>query len=638
MSGIAGFINHTNKSQLAENANKIQFHRGPDQQRNWEDKYISLSQQFFHTGEYTFPSDIIVEDDQFVLIFDGEIYNQEELIYHIQLTDSNFSSYYDAEIILKLFRCLGVSMLKFINGMFAIAIYNKKNQELFLARDHFGVKPLFYTDTNNGFAFSSELKTLLTIPGFEKTINEKALVSSLNYVWVSGQDCMFKNAFKLAPAHYCIYSSGIPVLQIRYWDINDADQNTISNEESLADHIGKKFKESVLRRLKNDKKVSCFLSGGLDSSLVSAVTHEKQKSLSTYTIGFTSEDKKVEKMPDDEMYASYLANYKGFDHNKIEITADIIKSLPDIVRILDEPIGDPAAINTYLICKAVKEKGVNVMLAGVGSDEIFMGHRAGKATIWSQNYFNKLPSILQKGIVNVGNRIPVMIGNNGFRFGRWAKRFLSFVSLPIDQAYMRSYSYYSPEKLINLVTDKYKKAVPEIIQEHKDIFEKKFSNDPINQICYTDINMFLVGLNLTYTDRASMAASVRIRMPFVDKCFIEESMRLQGKYKLRRNTSKYILKIAAKKFIPSKIINRPKAAFSAPIRSWISKDLRSLVDDLLSEVNINKRGILNYSEVKKMIDNDRNGLEDNAYHIYQLLTLELWFKEFIDKNWEISTS
>lgn len=631
MCGIAGFISFPNKSSLAASANQTQKHRGPDKQCIWEDDYISLSQQYLHLAKGAIPHDTLLQKDELVLVFDGELYNIPELRSLLEQKNIKVSSDNSREIVLELFALMGENMLQHLNGMFAFAIYNSKTNDLFLARDHVGIKPLFYTQMNNSFAFSSELKTLVSIPGFDRTLDPKALVSSLNYIWVSGSDSMFKNAKKLTPAHYLKYRKNKTIEIKRYWDINDKVMNKIFDEQKLADHLGAEFEASVLRHLNDDVNVSCFLSGGLDSSLVSSITYKKQKQLSTYTIQVAEKDKKVEQMPDDEKYAAYLAEYMGFDHNVIQINPEIVKSLPQIVRILDEPVGDPAAINTYLICKAVKDRGINIMLAGMGSDEIFLGHRGGKATLWTQQYFNKMPGFLRNTIVAVGNRMPVMIGKRGFRFGRWVKRFLSFVNLPIDQAYMRSYSYYSPEQLKKLVTPDYKDAVDTIVAEHKKIFESKFDGDPVNQICYTDINMFLVGLNLTYTDRASMAASVRVRMPFVDKVFVEEVMRLQGKYKLRGGVGKYIMKVAAKKFIPEKIINRPKAAFGAPIRSWISNDLRGMVDDLLSEENVKRRGILNYQEVKRIIENDRKGTEDNAYQIYQFLTLELWCKEFLDK-------
>jgi asparagine synthase (glutamine-hydrolysing) len=195
---------------------------------------------------------------------------------------------------------------------------------------------------------------------------------------------------------------------------------------------------------------------------------------------------------------------------------------------------------------------------------------------------------------------------------------------------MRSYSYYSPGQLKELVKPAYQEAIPALLKEHDDIFNAQFKGDLVNQMCNTDLSMFMLGLNLTYTDRASMAASVEVRVPFIDKIVIEKAMQIPGRYKIYKKEPKYILKKVAESFLPKSIIYRPKAAFGAPIRSWISKDLRGMVDELLSKEVIEKRGILNFGAVKKLIEDDRRGVEDNAYQIYQLITLELWFREFLD--------
>ena len=201
--------------------------------------------------------------------------------------------------------------------------------------------------------------------------------------------------------------------------------------------------------------------------------------------------------------------------------------------------------------------------------------------------------------------------------------------MSISSSYRMSYSYYSKSKLQKLILDS-EKYIDSIYEQHDEIFNKKSDYDLINKMCFTDINMFMVGLNLTYTDRSSMAQSVEVRVPFIDKKLIEYVMTIPGTFKYKRNISKYILKKVAEKHIPKNIVYRDKASFGAPIRSWISKDLKPTVDKLLSEENVKKRGIFNYSEIKKMIDADRKGEEDYAYQIYQLLTIEYWFREFVD--------
>jgi asparagine synthase (glutamine-hydrolysing) len=334
-------------------------------------------------------------------------------------------------------------------------------------------------------------------------------------------------------------------------------------------------------------------------------------------------------MPDDEKYAAIIAKKFDLDHHVIQISPDILKEFPKMVAILDEPIGDPAAINTYLICKAAREKGVKVLLSGMGADEIFFGYRRQKATLIAAKY-NKLPVFVKNQIATIVEKLPVKIGSRGFKIGRWAKRFISFANLPIEEAYMRSYSYYDPKDLNILLKEEHSHAIEELREEHKELFYSKYNGDIINQICNVDIQMFMLGLNLTYSDRASMAASVEVRVPFIDKIVVTKAMQIPGHFKIKKGISKYILKKVAENFLPKKIIYRRKASFGAPIRSWISSDLKEMVNNLLSEESVNKRGLLNYSFIKGLIDKDRTGEEDNAYQIYQLLTLELWCREYLD--------
>ena len=629
MCGLAGFTGFDNNTELAEMANKIQQHRGPDNQSIWKDDFIALAHQRLSIIDLTDAANQPFVKHNLIIIFNGEIYNYKELqIKLINEKNVHFVTASDTEVVLEMFKHFGKTSLDYFIGMFVFAIYNIEDKSLFIARDHFGIKPIFYTLINNSFAFSSELKTLVKVPGFDKTINSKSLVSCLNYSWVSGNETMFNNCYKLPPAHYLTYTVKYGLKIIKYWELDDAPSIIKSEKETIKDVLNT-VDSSVKRHMIADVPVSSFLSGGLDSSLISVLAKEKNDLLSSYTISMSVQDKKIEQMPDDLVYAKSLAMQFNLDHNIIEINADILKDFPKLVSALDEPIGDPAAIITYLICKAAQQNGVKVLLSGMGADEIYFGYRRQKATLLSVKY-NKLPKYIKTSILTLINILPVRLFGKGFKLGRWSKRFLTFATLPVDEAYMRSYSYYSPEELVKLLKDNYQPFIDVLREEHKLIFDSKYKGDIINQICNTDIHMFLQNLNLTYTDRASMAASVEVRVPFVDKVLLTKAMQIPGHLKIKGNESKFILKKAAEYKIPKKIIYRPKASFGAPIRSWISNELRSLVDELLSEKNINKRGFVNYSFVKNMIDKDRDGKEDRAYQIYQLLTIELWCRAYLD--------
>ena len=633
MCGLAGFTGFKNNIQLAENANKCQQHRGPDNQSVWYDENIALAHQRLSIIDLSNEANQPFIKNDLIIIFNGEIYNYKELRLKLQTEKRvEFITSGDTEVILEMYKEYGKECLNFLIGMFVFAIYNKKGSDLFIARDHFGIKPLFYTQIDESFAFSSELKTLVKIPGFNKSINQKSLVSCLNYLWVSGNETMFDGCYKLPPAHYLTYSKNSEIKIAQYWKLEDqGEKNVDLNEKKITEEVADSIESSIRRHMVADVPVSSFLSGGLDSSIISVVAKKVNNKLSTYTISTFQKDKNIEQMPDDEKFAEIVAKTYNFNHHVIRISPDIIKDLPFIVKTLDEPIGDPAAINTYLICKKARKEGAKVLLSGMGADEIFFGYRRQKAILLAIK-FNKLPNFVKNATSKIVNIFPVKIFGKGLKIGRWAKRFITFANLPVDEAYMRSYSYYDSKELKELFKDDFGGAIKDIQNEHKAIFNSKYKSDLVNQICFTDINMFMLGLNLTYTDRASMAASVEVRVPFIDKLVITKAMQIPGKLKIKDGISKYILKKAAESFLPKKIIYRKKASFGAPIRSWISNDLKTMVDELLSEKSINKRGFFNFPFVKKLIEKDRNGTEDYAYQIYQLLTLELWCREYLDKN------
>ena len=627
MCGIVGGVGNIDTINI-KNLNLIQKHRGPDHQGIWIGENIALGSQRLSIIDINERSNQPIKKNGLTLVFNGEIYNYKKLKeLLVKKYQTTFETDSDSEVVLEMYDKFGPKCLDFFEGMFAFAIHEIESKKTFIARDHFGIKPLFYTKINQTLYFASELKTLVSIPNFNKSINKKALISSVNYQWIPGNESIFKNTYKLAPAHYMTVDDSAKFNIYKYWSLGTKQNNKV-NEKELINELDSILTDSIKRHLVSDVPISSFLSGGLDSSIITAVAQKENKNISTYTISRNKTDQRIEQMPDDELYAKELAQKIGCSFNEIKINPNIIDILPKIVKTLDEPIGDPAAINTYLMCKEAKEKGVKVILSGMGSDEIFFGYRRQKANLLVQN-FNNLPSSLKFIIAKIVKNLPVKIFGRGIKFVRWSKKFLSFTNMSISSSYRMSYSYYSKSKLQKLILDS-KKYIDSIYEQHDEIFNKKSDYDLINKMCFTDINMFMVGLNLTYTDRSSMAQSVEVRVPFIDKKLIEYVMTIPGTFKYKRNISKYILKKVAEKHIPKNIVHRDKASFGAPIRSWISKDLKPTVDKLLSEENVKKRGIFNYSEIKKMIDADRKGEEDYAYQIYQLLTIEYWFREFVD--------
>ena len=328
--------------------------------------------------------------------------------------------------------------------------------------------------------------------------------------------------------------------------------------------------------------VSTFLSGGLDSSIITVLAHQADAAIDAYTITFRPQDQRLEAMPDDAIYARKVAAKYGVNLHEIEISPDIVTMLPRIVDVLDEPIGDPAAINTLLMCEAARERGVKVMLSGMGADELFGGYRKQWACLLASRY-GRLPAGLRHHLMQPAvERLPLRLGSRGLRYTRWAKRFMTFADLPEEPRFRRSYTLYDADELTALISPDLAVHVGEVIDEHTEIYnDNSLSDDMVNRMCLADTRMFLPGLNLAYTDRASMAASIEVRVPFVDPIVAAAAFSIDGHDKIRRGKSKIALKQAAANWLPPEIVHRPKASFSAPLRAWVKDDLHEIIQDVL---------------------------------------------------------
>ena len=507
--------------------------------------------------------------------------------------------------------------------MFAFALADATTGELVLARDPLGIKPLFYHQRGDGIVFASELKALLAALGSELRIEPGALVASMLYYWVPEQRCAIQGVSKLPAGCWARVRPGADVEVHQYWSVADVAAEAAAGPPADLRAV---IAESVAAHLVADVPVSSFLSGGLDSSIVTVLAHRDAQDVDAYTITFRPEDQKLEAMPDDAVYARKVAKQFGIDLHEIEISPDIADLLPRMVDILDEPIGDPAAINTLLMCEAARGRGVKVILSGMGADELFGGYRKHLACLMASRY-HRLPAPA-RGAARAGvNSLPVSIGGRGLRYPRWAKRFMTFAELPEEARFRRSYTLYDPEDLTALVGPDLADQVGAVIDEHAAIYDDNALDDEINRMCLADTRLFMAGLNLTYTDRASMAASVEVRVPFVDKVVAQAAFTIPGSQKIRGRQAKAALKDAAETWLPREIVHRPKASFGAPLRAWVRNDLRELINDVLVGGELVQAGTLRRQALLRLIADDRAGREDYAKQIWQLLSMELWYRQ-----------
>ncbi len=625
MCGIAGAYQQVDGRSTTENMGRDLGHRGPDEEGTYSYTDGRIDAHFAHRRlsiiDVQHGQQPLVKD-QFVLCYNGELYNFRQIRSELIANGSRFLTSSDTEVVLEAWMRWGPECLRRFRGMFAFAVLDQSSGSLFLARDQFGIKPLHFIRRKDGVVFASELKALVNTYGSELRMRHSALVASMLYYWVPDQMCSVDGVEKLQPGTWAEFRPDGTHRVGRYWDIV---QEASAAQETSCD-LRAIVEDSVRAHLVADVPVSSFLSGGLDSSIVTVLAKQANPGIDAYTITFRAQDNRLEAMPDDAVYARKIAQRHDIDLHEIEIQPDVVELLPRMVEILDEPIGDPAAINTLLMSEAARLAGVKVLLSGMGADEFFGGYRKHVACVLAGRY-RDLPGFVHRTTGSVVKRLPLTAAGRGLRYSRWAKRFVTFADLPEEEAFRRSYSLYGPGELAAFLSPELQKDIEDVVEQHAQIYEDNQLSDSVNRMCLTDCRMFLPGLNLTYTDRASMAASTEVRVPFVDPEVFRAAFSLPSKDKVSGKTGKVALKRAAEAWLPNEIIHRPKASFSAPLRAWVSNDLRELIDDSLLGGELLDTGFLHRPAVTALVEEHRAGREDRSKQIWQLLTLETWYRQ-----------
>jgi asparagine synthase (glutamine-hydrolysing) len=625
--GIAGCYQQSDGRKLTDVMTGCIAHRGPDAEGVWshEDERVSvhLGHRRLSIIDLSTAADQPLRKGSLVLSYNGELYNFRELRAQLQQAGATFATNSDTEVVLEAWRHWGPMALERFRGMFAFALADTATGELVLARDPLGIKPLFYTERGDGIVFASELKAIVAALGTELRIEPGALVASMLYYWVPEQRCAIQGVRKLPAGSWARIRPGARPEIKQYWRIQDVAAQAAQQPPADLKSV---IEESVRAHLVADVPVSSFLSGGLDSSIITVLAHQDADAVDAYTITFRPEDQKLEAMPDDAVYARKVARTFGIELHEIEIAPDIVDLLPRMVDILDEPIGDPAAINTVLMCEAARERGIKVILSGMGADELFGGYRKHLACLMASRY-GRLPGLVRGPARFAVDSLPVSIGDRGLRYPRWAKRFMTFAELPEEARFRRSYTLYDPDALTALVGPELGPCVDDVIGEHAAIYDDNELDDEVNRMCLADARLFMAGLNLTYTDRASMAASVEVRVPFVDRVVAEAAFTISGKDKIRGRVQKAALKDAAENWLPNEIVHRPKASFGAPLRAWVRNDLKELINDVLVGGELVQLGLLRREPLLRLIADEQAGRDDTAKQIWQLLSMELWYRQ-----------
>lgn len=606
-------------------------HRGPDSNGSFYQDGLFLVHTRLAIQDLSDQANqpMFSEDGRYVIVFNGEIYNHQDVRKKIG-TGVSFRSTGDTETVLKAYIHFGEDCLNMLNGIFAMAIYDREKKDLFIARDQFGVKPLYiYFDEKDTLLFSSEIKTFLNFD-ISTTLNAEALANYLTYLWSPGTLTPFKNVTKLLPGHYLRIGVGkkISLNPVKYYQIDFNGNYSNQSEHELVDELEKKLLKAVERQMLSDVPVGFFLSGGLDSSLLVAMARKLYPSMSLpcFTID-TSDLSRNEGFADDLHYAKRVAKQLNVDLHIVKAEIDIVQYFDKMIWHLDEPQADAAPLNVFNISAFARNCGIKVLIGGTAGDDLFSGYRRHQALKY-EPYFKCMPVFIGKLIKRCANLLPA-----DKPFSRRIRKITQYLDKNSEERLSGYFSWLDEDVMKSLFTEQFQQQqlgyspLSFLAALNKDIPNE---SSLLNKMLYWEMKSFLVDHNLNYTDKLSMAVGVEARVPYLDKELVEFSLKIPPSLKLRGNETKYILKKVAERYLPYDIIYRPKTGFGAPVRKWITQDLNAMIEERLSPEKLNKRGIFDADKVWRLIKDNKAGKIDASYSIWSLLAIESWLSQFVD--------
>ena len=610
MCGFCGFTGKVeNREQVIENMMEKIIYRGPDSKGTHIDADICLGFRrlsIIDLADGTQP--IYNEDGTKVIVFNGEIYNYQGIREDLISKGHKFKTKTDTEVILHGYEEYGPEVLNKFRGMFGIAIWDLVSKELFIARDFFGIKPMYYTQVGNELIFGSEIKCILTHPNVKKELNESALQNYLSFQYGVPNETFFKNIYCLQPGHYLKFKDG--KLEItRYWTpefkVNDSWE-----EDGLVEEIDKVFKESVEAHKISDVEVGCFLSSGVDSSYV-ATQFKGQKS---FTVGFN-----YNKYNEID-YAKELAEEIGQDHYFKRIEDDEFwEIVPQVQYYMDQPHADPSCVALYYVCKIASEH-VKVVLSGEGADELFGGYRIYHEP-FSLRYSKFLPRFVWKGIAGVLNAIPVEFPG---------KSYANRASKTLEQRFIGNANLFSDKEKRKILRNTEGMKKPEEIT--KPFYDDTKGMDDVTRMQYIDINLWMIGDILLKADRMSMANSLELRVPFLDKEVWNLARTIPTKYKVTKDgKTKVAMRKAALKNMPEKVASRKKLGFPVPTREWLKQEKYYNIVKKEFESETAKKYFVT-EEIVKLLDEHIQLKKDNSRKIWTIYVFLIWYKQFFGEN------
>ena len=627
MCGISGYFS-SNNFFAEEDLNIMvatQNHRGPDSNGTYFHNQVGLGHNRLSIIDLsergTQPMHSF--NNRYTIVYNGEVYNYKEVSAEVRFnfdTEFHFRSETDTEVILETFARYGVNAVKYFNGMYAFAVYDKQEEELYLFRDRIGIKPVYYYWDGKNFAFASEIQAIKKLNKLNLQVNYSVIPQYLNLGYIPAPYSIYQNCFKLEPGHYLKISKG-NFEKKQYWSIESAiSDNVIRDEKQAKIILSDLLVSSVQYQLKSDVPYGVFLSGGIDSSLVAANAVElADTKINTFSIGFENQKH------NEAIYAKQVANYLGTNHHEFTVTVqDAIETLDDYMDAYGEPFADSSGIPTLLVSKLAK-KYVTVVLAGDGGDELFHGYGSYEWARRLDNFFIKINRNLIAALLKMSSSDRNKRAAEMFMFDGKEERY--------SHIFSQEQYYFSKKEIHEAFVNNY--LSPVLLDELLKYTDTSFShaintkegNRKLNaqekQALY-DFKFYLPDDLLVKVDRASMHYSLETRVPYLDHRLIIQAINIHSNLK-NKITPKYILKEILYQHIPEKYFDRPKQGFSIPLKFWLQKEMHFLIDDYLNECIVEKVGIIKYDYVKMLIERFKNKEEYVFHRLWLLINLHKWF-------------
>lgn len=627
MCGIVGFVKNNSQTasrEILERMNNCITHRGPDDDGFYLNESVGLAMRRLSIIDLAHGKQPIRNRDKTKwIVFNGEIYNFQELRNDLEKRGHEFYTNSDTEAIIHLYDEYGMDCVKYLRGMFAFAIWDEIDKSLFIARDRVGKKPVLYSHQPNGdLIFGSEFQALLAHPDISREVDFEAIDAYLSFLCVPAPLTAYKQIRKLEPAHWLFWKGGDVKIQ-RYWQPDFSKKIKISEEEAI-EETTRILREATRLRMISEVPLGAFLSGGVDSSTVVALmAQESSQPVKTFSIGFEEQDFSELK------YAKIVAEAVGAEYNEFIVKPDALEVLPTLVAHYGEPYADSSAIPTYYVSKETR-KHVTVALNGDGGDESFAGYERYAAMRLAEKY-HKIPAVLRKKLIeNAVGLIPTSELKRSRT--RDLKRFVKAASLPRVERYFRWVSAIDRHSKEKLYTDDFREQINAF--DAADFLGKWFSkangSGILDTTLLTDQMTYLPNDLLVKVDIASMANSLEARSPFLDHKLIEFAASLPEKLKMRSTETKSLLKKTAARLVPREVIYRRKMGFGVPVGNWFRGNMKDFVGGVLLSEKSLSRGIVRPEIMQKYVVEHTGATRDHTYQIWTLLMLELWFQKFID--------